>query len=240
MNDIRAEPDEGATVKNRARIIGLAVAGVAGTSGAAFAGMSVQDEPSSAQPIIEEASTTAADGQSADGTVTYQVGAAGTVAVTRTAGSLSVSSATAGAGWSVLAVSGPGGHVEVQFTDGLQLVTFAADAVGDDIAVSLTNVAAPGAETTTVALAPIDVQIISGGGDSGPGSTWAPAPQPATPAPTAPASSTPGATNPATTQPSPATTAAPSSGGDDDDEDDEDDEHEDDEDDEHEEERDDD
>ena len=37
-------------MKNRARIIGLAVAGVAGTSGAAFAGMSVHDAPPSAQP----------------------------------------------------------------------------------------------------------------------------------------------------------------------------------------------
>lgn len=214
-------------MKNRARIIGLAVAGVAGTSGAAFAGMQVTDEPSSAQPNIEAATTTATeDSVAADGTVTYQVGAAGTVAVTRTAGSLSVSSATAGAGWSVLAVSGPGGHVEVQFTDTFQLVTFGADAVGDDIAVSLSNVAAPGAETTTVAPAPIEVQIISGGGNSAPGSTWAPAPQPATPA--TPAPTTPGSSAaPVTTQPSPATTAAPSSGGDDDDDDHEDeDEHE--------------
>ncbi|MEQ1702967.1 MAG: hypothetical protein ABMA25_22905 [Ilumatobacteraceae bacterium] len=213
-------------MKNRARIIGLAVAGVAGTSGAAFAGMSVQDEQSSAQPVIAEATTTAtAEAAGADGTVTYQVGAAGTVAVTRTAGSLSVSSATAGAGWSVLAISGPGGHVEVQFTDTFQLVTFGADAVGDDISVSLANVAAPGVETTLAPAAPIEVQIISGG-DSGPGTTWAPAPQPATPAPTPTAPQTTHA--PATTQPAPATTAAPSSGGeeDDDDHEDEGDEHE--------------
>lgn len=211
-------------MKNRARIIGLAVAGVAGTSGAAFAGMQVHDEPST-QPVIEDGttSTESSVAGAADGTVTYQVGAAGTVAVTRTAGSLSVSSATAGAGWSVLAMSGPGSHVEVQFTDTFQVVTFGADAVGDDISVSLSNVAAPGAETTTMPAAPIDVQIIG----SAPGTTNAPWPQPATPAPTSP--TTPHSTNaPGTSQPGPATTAAPSSGGDDDDDDDHEDEHEDD------------
>lgn len=213
-------------MKNRARIIGLAVAGVAGTSGAAFAGMQVHDEPT-AQPTIATGSnsTVAPETTVVDGTVTYQVGAAGTVAVTRTAGSLSVSAATAGAGWSVLAVSGPGGHVEVQFTDSFQVVTFAADAVGDDISVALTNVAAPGVETTTVPGAPIDVQIVSN--TPAPGTTQTPWPQPATP-PATPAPTTPHSTNaPGTTQPTPATTAAPSSGGEDDDDDHEDDDHED-------------
>lgn len=217
-------------MKNRARIIGLAVAGVAGTSGAAFAGMTVHDEPT-AQPEIAEADTTTAAtaATAADGTVTYQVGAAGTVAVTRTAGSLSVSSATAGAGWTVLAVSGPGSHVEVQFSDTFQVVTFTADAVGDDISVSLMNAAAPGAETTTLPAAPIDVQIIAN--TPAPAYHSTPAPQPATPAPatpTNPPTTTPHNTAaPVTTQPSPATTAAPSSGGEDDEDDDHDDEHED-------------
>ena len=147
---------------------------------------------------------------------------------------LTVTEAAGGTGWTVLSATGPATHVEVQFSDTLQLVTFSADLVGDDVVVSPTNVAVEGAPTT-VAAAPINVTVITTShSGSAPGST---ASQPTTPAPTAspttpapaPAAATPAASTtaaPATaqpastsTQPAPAATTAPSGGGDDDDDD---------------------
>ena len=160
--------------------------------------------------------------------------AAGTASISVAGGSLTVIEAAGGTGWTVLSATGPATHVEVQFSDTLQLVTFSADLVGDDVVVSLTNVAVEGAPTT-VAAAPINVTVITTShSGSAPGST---ASQPTTPAPTAspttpapaPAAATPAASTtaaPATaqpastsTQPAPAATTAPSGGGDDDDDD---------------------
>ena len=199
-------------MKNRSRIIGLAVAGVVGTSGAAFAGMGVHGEPSAQPQVFAGMTEVGTRSIPADGTTTYQVGVAGTVAISRTADSLNVSSAVAGAGWSVFSISGPGGHVEVQFADAGQLVTFSADAVGDHIAVAVANVVAPGASTTTAVAAPIEVRIIGNSDDGGKES----AKQTATPVmPATPASSatpTPATSAPSATPTTRSTTPDPAPG----------------------------
>ena len=66
---------------NKAWITGLTLAGVAGSAGAAFAGISSSDQVGSsveAQGLPLETSTT----EAAARTFTYQVGAAGTVTLT--------------------------------------------------------------------------------------------------------------------------------------------------------------
>jgi len=204
---------------NRAWKTGLALGGVLGSAGAAYAGVSAGIEQTT-KPADANAAVAAVQHMSAR-VVSYQVGAAGTVQLTSTDGVLTVSSATAAGGWTLLSTTSPGAHVEVQFTDGLQLVTFGADAGEGGITVALSNVPAPGAPTTTAAAAPMDVTVIT----TPPVVTNAPPPAPATPAPApapTPAPTTPHTTQPApvTTQPPPASTTAPSSGGGDDDHDD--------------------
>jgi hypothetical protein len=114
-----------------------------------------QDAPAKAEaltPVVPQALvrtdvTTTAPAHS----LNYQVGAAGVANLTIADGSLTVNSATASAGWTLISSSGPGAHIEVQFSDGTQLVTFGADLVGTDVVVvSLTNAADPAA----VVLAP--------------------------------------------------------------------------------------
>ncbi|MGB8859577.1 MAG: hypothetical protein WCC60_09985 [Ilumatobacteraceae bacterium] len=208
-------------------ITGLALAGVAGSAGAAFAGVAASGNDIPA-PQTQPAPTNPANAEVHNRTISYQVGAAGTVAVTVAGGSLSAI-ATPGAGWTVVATSAPATHVEVQFTDTLQLVTFAADLVGDDVVVSVSNAAAPGAPATTAVAAPINVTVITNPPRNSPPGTAAPLP--ATPAPAAPPTATePEPTEPThttqpapvTTQPAPSATTAPSSGGGDDDDDGED------------------
>ena len=200
---------------NRAWITGLALASVGGTSVAAFAGMSASDEaialPAGLVTASTEAPAPSSSAVSSDGVVTYQVGPAGAVTLTHTGDVLTVTTTTAGAGWTVLGASVPGSHVAVQFSDTLQVVTFSADVVGDDIAVMVENL--PIATTATVVTAsPADGTV--------PGTAPTPTPAPATPVITQPAGGS--------TTPSSASTTAPSSGGDEYDNDHDDDDHDDD------------
>lgn len=197
-------------MSSRSWITGLALAGVAGSAGAAFAGISegagpfasASELPSTTATIDATTTSTPATAR----TISYQVGTAGTVTLTVADGSLAVTGSSAGTGWTVVGAGAPGTHVEVQFTDTMQVVTFSADLVGDDVVVALASV--PTVDTTV----PMDVTVIAT-----PGGTT-PAPQPATPATPPPSSSA----HPTATSPTAPTISAPSSGGDDDDHDDDD------------------
>ena len=204
---------------NRAWITGLALAGAAGSAGAAFAGVASGTDfaASETQPVATPQGLIAPH----DRTVDYQVGAAGTVSVSVAGGSLTVVAATGGTGWTLIGATAPGAHVEVQFTDSLQLVTFAADLVGDDVVIALTNLPAPGAPATTVAAAPISVTVITTAPKP---NTAGAAPKAATPVHITPARTT----QPATMQPAPAFTTGTGDDGYDDDHGDEPEEHEDD------------
>ena len=149
----------------RGWITALTLATVAGSAGA-FAAVvaNSNDSPAAAQsPALFDATAFVRAEPHAPSvrTVSYQVGAAGTVTLSLAGGSLVVDSTTPGSGWSIATASGPGAHVDVQFTDGTQLVTFSADAVGTDITVSVNNVAVPApaalvaADTTSTMTAPV-------------------------------------------------------------------------------------
>lgn len=213
-------------MSSRAWITRLAVAGVVGSGGAAFAGMSIDNPVSmpgelAAAAISDTSTSLATVAPSTDTTVTYQVGPAGSVGLTRTGDVLTVTSVTAGEGWTTLGASAPSSHVTVQFSDSLQVVTFIADAVGDDVAVAVENL-----PTGTVATVP----NTAAGSSPSAGSRPAPATPAAVVTPATPATHT-SSTMPApvTTQSAPqvttptsASTTAPSSGGDDDEYDNED------------------
>jgi hypothetical protein len=187
---------------NKAWITGLTLAGVAGSAGAAFAGISTSDQsaPSvEAQGLPTETSTTTA----APHTATYQVGAAGTVTLTAADGALSVDSALPGAYWTLVGYGSPSTHVEVQFADAAQQVTFIADLANGEIVVSLSNVPAPGATTTSIEITPV----------TNAAAPAAPAPQAAAPAPKAIAVAVPGPAH--TTSPSSATGSGGQYGSDD-------------------------
>ena len=188
---------------NKQLLTGLTIVGVAASAGVAYAGVSVIHSVSA-----EDVTASTAPAQQVTRTIVYQVGGAGQVTINVAGDSLAVNGSAAASGWSVVAASATGTHAEVQFTDGVQLVTFSADLVADEIAVAVTNTEAPGA--TTVPSGPIDVVVIS---DS--------KTPPVQPAPTPTTAHHGGAT------PGPSTTTAPSSGHDDDDDDEhEEDEHE--------------
>jgi len=162
-------------------ISGLALVGVVGSAGAAFAGVAAHDTGTLAAQAEAptDASGTAAQGGAGrhDRTIVYQVGTAGTVAVTVSGSTLTATNVTAGPGWSVVGAGGAAAHLEVQFTDTLQLVTFSADLAGDEVIVGVGNTPAVGATSTTATSAPITVTVVS---TPRPAST-PPAPQPATP-----------------------------------------------------------
>ncbi len=196
---------------NKQLLTGLTIVGVAASAGVAYAGVSVIHSASA-----ENVPSTAAPVQPVTRTIVYQVGAAGQVTINVAGDTLVVHGSAATAGWSVVAASATGTHAEVQFSDGVQLVTFSADLVEHDVVVSVTNTQAPGAATTLPA-GPIDVVVIS--------DSKTPPPQPAP---------TPTTSNHGGGNPTPPSTTAPSHGGDDDDDEDDDheeDEHEDEEDD---------
>jgi hypothetical protein len=142
---------------NRKWITGLTLATVAGT-GAAFTGVVVnshdtQSKAEALTPVVPQAlvrvepTATTTPGR----TLSYQVGPAGVATLTIANGSLNVDNATASAGWVLASSSGPGTHIEVQFSDRTQLVTFGADLVGTDVVVvSLTNAPDPAAVVATV------------------------------------------------------------------------------------------
>jgi hypothetical protein len=161
---------------NKAWITGLTLAGVAGSAGAAFAGISSDSQgstPVEAAGLPAETSTT----QAATQTATYQVGAAGTVTLTAANGVITVDSALPGTFWTLVGYGTPAAHVEVQFSDAAQQVTFIADLVNGEIVVSVTNIPAPGATTTS-----IEVTEITNGAPSTVAAPQPAAPQPATPA----------------------------------------------------------
>ncbi len=182
---------------NKQLLTGLTIIGVAGSAGVAYAGVSVIHSASADEsPAISQAPMPVTR------TIVYQVGGAGQVSIAVSGDHhLAVSSSSAASGWTVVGASAGERHAEVQFTDGLQLVTFMADLVGTDVAVSVSNVEAPGAPTTTAAGLPVDISVLS---DSG-----TPQPQPA-PTPVV---------SPSPTTPSHAGTTAPSHSDDDDDDD---------------------
>jgi hypothetical protein len=197
------------TSMNRTWITGLTLATVAG-SGGAFVGVAAgsQDAPAAAQPqslikesaLLQPVQTAQTTPATPSRTVNYLVGAAGAVTLTVANGSLTVNQTAVGAGWAVAGSTAPGTHVEVQYTDTLQLVTFAADLVGNDVVVSVTNVPVPGT-LTTAAAEPITITEITTANPA------ASQPQPAAPAPVA----APAAEQP----PTRAATTAPSGSGDD-------------------------
>lgn len=196
---------------NRSWITGLTLASVAGSGGAFAAAASSHDAPVAAQ--LQTGIPAGQFVQAAQGrTVNYQVGVAGTVTLSIADGVLTVTDATVGTGWTTVTTVGVGTHVEVQFTDALQLVTFGADLVGNDVVVALTNVPAPGVvpETTPAA---VDVSVISQA-TTARGTTVAQS-RPAT----APAAASQPTVAPTAARPTPAATTAPSgsapTGGDD-------------------------
>ncbi|MEN9645184.1 MAG: hypothetical protein RL238_1853 [Actinomycetota bacterium] len=134
-------------------ITGLTVAAVAGTGGAAFASMQASTHDNTAdaasQPAVSAVETTLAARA-----YSYQAGPAGTVNLTVDDGVMKVDSALPAAGWTVVSYTSPAGHLEVAFTDGLQVVTFIADLSGDEVLASLSAAPAPTIPTTAPAPAP--------------------------------------------------------------------------------------
>ncbi|MFM7686416.1 MAG: hypothetical protein ACKPDI_10900 [Actinomycetota bacterium] len=174
---------------NKTWITALTVAGVAGSAGAAFAGVAANDGHQGqveAQGITAISSIPSTNSGAGAGEASYRVGSAGTVTISNTAGVISVQSALPSAGWTVVGYTNPAGHVEVQFTNGLQTVTFSADVVGGVTVASLALAPNPGVVDTTVA-APMELEPITS-------PVLVPAPLPATPGPTFPAITFPAAT----------------------------------------------
>jgi len=147
-------------------ITGLTVAAVAGTGGAAFASMQASTHDNTADAAPQPAAS-AVDTTLAARAFSYQAGPAGTVNLTVDDGAMKVDSALPAAGWTVVSYSAPASHLEVAFTDGLQVITFIADLSGNEVVASLST--APAATLPTTA----------------------PAPAPATPASLAPSSQSP-------------------------------------------------
>lgn len=216
---------------NKTWITALTVAGVAGSAGAAFAGVTANTDHQGqveAQGITAISSIPSPSTVPGAQTASYQVGSAGTVTISNTAGVISVQSALPAAGWTVVGYTNPAGHVEVQFTNSLQTVTFSADVVGGVTVASLALGPNPGVVDTTAA-APMELEPITS-------PSLVPAPLPATPVATFPiappvtSGSHSGASTPTTPKqtPAPVTTtstskATGSTGGsyEDDDDDDE-------------------
>lgn len=167
---------------NKSMLLAVTITGVTTSAGAAYAGVSVmQSDPVSAT-VPATAVTESSVAAPVSRTISYQVGSAGTVTITVADGVLQVAGASAATGWSVLGSTSGTAHAEVQFGDGVQVVTFVADLVGADVIVSLSSQLA--GDVTTTAPGVWDITVI---GDSA-----TPVPQPA-PAPgvTAPSGSTP-------------------------------------------------
>lgn len=139
-------------------ITGITVAAVAGTGGAAFASMQAATHDNTAdaapQPAVSAVETTLAAR-----TYSYQAGPAGTVNLTVDDGAMKVDSALPTAGWTVVSYSAPSSHLEVSFSDGLQIVTFIADLSGDEVVASLSAAPAPTIPTTTPAPAPATAPV---------------------------------------------------------------------------------
>ena len=189
---------------NKAWITALSIAGIAGSASAAYAGLSVngnEGAPAEAQGLPAAPATTLAPiaaPASSPATATYQVGDAGTVTVTNVSGVVSVQSAMPSPGWTVQGYTSPAGHVEVQFVNALQAVTFHADVVNGEMVASLAE--APTVPSTDVTTTEVPAT-------EAPTTVPTPTPLPAVPA-------APAVTAPETPKaPSHAATTAPSSHG---------------------------
>jgi hypothetical protein len=146
MADREKEP-----AMQRAWITGLTLAGVLGTGGAAFAGMSLTHIDGSA---VEAQSPAAAATTAAVSTATtYRLGDAGLVTLDSAGGMITITSVTPSTGWSVVASSNPGLHVELSLTDTVQVLQLTADLVDGKIVAALTT-SSPVADPTTAAPAP--------------------------------------------------------------------------------------
>jgi hypothetical protein len=166
---------------NRSWITALTLAAVAG-SGAAFTGVIANSNDThaiAASPTLfnQPEALAAAPQAPAPQITSYQVGAAGIATLASNNGSLTIDTAVANGGWTVSGTSGPGTHVDVQFTDGTQLVTFGAELVGTEVVVSLTNVSAA---PVTIAPAPAEVMQASVAETTEPTFTAPITPRPAT------------------------------------------------------------
>ncbi len=150
---------------NRAWITGLTLAVVAGSAGAAFATASSTTHDSAAQAQGLEAAAVAPDTEAPAAAFNYQVGTAGAVSITSSGGVLTITGALPAPGWTLVTYSSPAAHVEAQFTDSLQIVTFGADLVGTDVVVALSDLPAPGVEMTA-ATVPMDITVVSSGSPS--------------------------------------------------------------------------
>ncbi|MCB9380302.1 MAG: hypothetical protein H6513_06370 [Acidimicrobiaceae bacterium] len=198
----------------RTWITGLTIVGIAGTGGAAFAGMS-NDAPLPPPFSGDTSQATGSTEAMPPEHTTYQVGPVGTVTVERDGDVLKIEGVTISDGWSLVATSVPGSHVGAQFTDALQLVTFSADLVDGQVVVNVTNQAAQGDHHRSAAAD----QRGHGAGPARPGHPAARFGHPAVQR--APAAGGPPATPPATqpsATPPPSNTTAPSAHDDDDDE----------------------
>ncbi|MEI8238013.1 MAG: hypothetical protein WCI22_01210, partial [Actinomycetota bacterium] len=114
----------------RSWIIGISVAFVVGSAGASYAALATHD------PI---APTTAQAQAPATGLSTYRIGDAGSITLSWANGLITVVSTTAGSGWTFVGATDAAAHVQAQFTDGTQTITFTADLVNGQIAVSLST-----------------------------------------------------------------------------------------------------
>ena len=153
----------------RAWITGLTLAGVLGTGGAAFAGMSITHTDGNS--VEAQAPALASDTTLGTSATTYRLGNAGTVTISVTGGAITIVSAEPAAGWTLVGSSVPGTHVEVQLSDGTQVLTFSADLVDGAAVAALA--AAPSAAAAPAAPAPAT--------QAAPAIAAAPAPRPATP-----------------------------------------------------------
>ena len=183
----------------RSWILGLTVAGVAGTGTASYAAMGTGTTAATAPAVTDTATSGPVLAGDSIRTITYQVGPAGTATLATDGATIVVAGVSAGDGWTVVSATDPGAHVEVQYTDGTQLVTFIADLVNGDMAISITNTG-----VDSIVVTPIE--------DSADGSVLGTDPSdtlPATP---------PTVTDPVSSTPPPPVTTAPSGGHDDDDE----------------------
>lgn len=173
---------------NRKMITGITLAAVAGSAGAAYASMTVSDhtDANAAAPQSSEVTTT-----ELHRSYTYQAGPAGTVNLTADGDELDIDSTLPNFGWSVISSRSDDATVEVQLSDGTQIVTFTAELVGGDVVASLASSPVP-----TLATQP----------------NVTPAPQPAVP---------PQTLAPSNQWPTSSHTSTPSKGDDDEHEDDE-------------------
>jgi hypothetical protein len=131
----------------RAWITGLTVAGVVGTGGAAFAGMSLTHTDGG---TVEAQSPAATASTALSTSTTYRLGDAGLVTLDSAGGVITVTSVVPASGWTLVASSAPGVHVEVSLTDTVQVVQMSADLVDGRIVASLNA----SATSTTLAPAP--------------------------------------------------------------------------------------